>query len=112
MIRRPRSPLVFALVSALAFALAAGGVQAQLRTIAPDAKRGVMSHVQAMTVEIDGKRVQLAAGAQIRDARNLIVVPTAIPPGALVKYQLNDAGQLYRAWILSPSEAAQPDPKK
>ena len=112
MIRSLRLPLVFALVSALALALAAAGAQAQFRTIAPDAKRGVMSHVQAMTVEIDGKRVELAAGAQIRDARNMILVPTAIPAGVTVKYLLNGAGQLSRAWILSPREAAQPDPKK
>ena len=44
-----------------------------LRTIPADAKRGVMSPVQGMTVEIDGKRIELAAGAQIRDGRNMIV---------------------------------------
>ena len=112
MMRSPRLPVVFALLAALAFALAAGSAQAQFRTIDPDAKRGVMSFVQGMTVEIDGKRTELAAGAQIRDGRNMIVVPTAVPPGVLVKYLLDDAGHLTRVWILSPQEAAQPDPKK
>ena len=112
MIRSPRLPLVFALVSALVFALGAGAAQAQFRTITPEAKRGVMSHVQGMTVEIDGKRVQLSAGAQIRDGRNMIVLPAAVPAGVVVRYLLNDAGQLSRIWILSPQEAAQPDPKK
>ena len=110
--RSLRLPVVFALVAALAIALAAGGAQAQFRTITPEAKRGTLSHVQGMTVEIDGKRTELAAGAQIRDGGNMIVLPTAIPAGALVKYLLDDAGHLTRAWILSPREAAQPDPKK
>ena len=93
---------------------ATGAVLAQaiLRTIPEDAKRGVMSPVQGMTVEIDGKRIELAAGAQIRDDRNMILVPTALPRDAKVKYQLNPDGKVRRAWILSPQEAAQPDPKK
>jgi len=108
MIRSPRSPLVLALL----LALAAGGAQAQFRTINPEAKRGAMRHVEGMTVEINGKRAQLAAGAQIRDGRNMVVVPAAVPPGVLVKYLLDGQGQLSRVWILSPQEAAQPDPKK
>jgi len=96
----------------LACALQAAQAQSMLRTIPPDTKRGTMSFVQGMTVEIDGKRVELAAGAQIRDGRNLIVVPTAVPPRVLVKYQLGPDGKLARAWILTPQEAAQPDPKR
>jgi hypothetical protein len=93
---------------------ATGAVLAQpiLRTIPEDAKRGVMSPVQGMTVELDGKRIELAAGAQIRDGRNMILVPTALPRDAVVRYQLNPDGKVRRAWILSPQEAAQPDPKK
>ncbi len=112
MIRSTHSPLVFALLFALAFALAAGGAQAQFRTITPEAKRGVMRHVEGMTVEINGKRAQLAAGAQIRDGRNMVVVPAAVPADVVVKYLLDGQGQLSRVWILSPQEAAQPDPKK
>jgi hypothetical protein len=96
----------------LAGAAAAALAQPILRTIPADAKRGVMSHVNGMTVEIDGKKVELAAGAQIRDGRNMIVVPTALPRGMVVKYQLGPDGKIARAWILSPQEAAQPDPKK
>ena len=93
---------------------ATGAVLAQpiLRTIPEDAKRGVMSPVQGMTVEIDGKKMELAAGAQIRDDRNMILVPMALPKDAKVKYQLNPDGKVRRAWILTPQEAAQPDPKK
>ena len=96
----------------LACAAHAALAQSMLRTIPADTKRGSMSFVQGMTVEIDGRRVELAAGAQIRDGRNLIVVPSAVRPGVLVKYQLGPDGKVARAWILTPQEAAQPDPKK
>ena len=85
--------------------------QAQLRTIPAEAKRATMSHVEGMTVEIDGRKMLLAAGAQIRDGRNMIVVPTAVPKGILVRYQLDTQGLVGRVWILSPQEAALPDKK-
>ena len=102
------------LAIAVLLASAAGAALAQpiLRTIPEDAKRGVMSPVQGMTVEIDGKQLELAAGAQIRDGRNMILVPTALPKSAVAKYQLNPDGKVRRAWLLTPQEAAQPDPKK
>ena len=64
-----------------------------------------------MDVEINGKQMQLAAGAQVRDASNLIVLPTAIPAGAKVKYLLDPQNFVFRVWILTPQEAAQPDAK-
>ena len=94
------------------FTLAAGAAQAQFRTLPADAKRATMRHVQGMTVELDGKQTELAAGAQIRDANNMIVLPTALPSGSLVKFTRDLQGQVWRVWILSPQEAAQPDPKK
>jgi hypothetical protein len=112
------------LAIAVLLTCAASAVTAQpiLRTIPDDAKRGVMSHVQGMTVLIapvegtsfnaTGVEVDIAAGAQIRDGRNMIVVPSAVPPNTVVRYQLNPDGKVRRAWILSPQEAAQPDPKK
>jgi sirohydrochlorin ferrochelatase len=110
-----RSPMVrTAVVRLLAVVLlgcAAGAAQAQLRTIPPDAKRGTMSHVQGMTVVLNGRQAELAAGAQIRDGNNMIVLPTALPAGVLVKYQIGADGKVTRAWILTPQEAAQPDPK-
>jgi len=107
MLRHPIRSLIFA----LAFGFAAGTAQAQLRSIPPAAKRATLSHVQGMTVELDGKHTELAAGAQIRDARNMIVLPTALPAGVLVKYLPDSQGQVWRVWILSPQEAAQPDPE-
>jgi len=100
------------LLTTLLFTCAATTAQAQLRTLPADAKRATMNHVQGMTVEIDGQRTELAAGAQIRDANNRIVLPTALPAGVLVKYIPDAQGQVWRVWILSPQEAAQPDAKK
>ena len=100
------------LLATVLFSLAASAAQAQLRTIPADAKRATLSHVQGMTVELDGKKTDLAAGAQIRDASNMIVVPAALPSGSLVKFMPDAQGHVWRVWILSPQEAAQPDPKK
>ncbi len=82
---------------------------AQVRTLPAAAKRGEIRHVQDMLVEIDGKRMLLAPGAQIRDTANLIIVPTALPPGAHVKYLVDAQGMVSRVWILTRQEAAQPD---
>jgi hypothetical protein len=99
------------LLTALALA-SAGAALAQLRTIPAEAKRATMSHVQGMTVEIDGRRTELATGAQIRDANNRIVLPSALPAGSLIKFVPDMQGQVWRVWILSQQEAAQPDQKK
>lgn len=97
------------LAALLALALPA---QAQLRTIPPDAKRGAITQVVDMVVDIDGQRLRLAPGAQVRDPDNRIVLPAAIPPGTLVKYKLDNLGLVSRVWILSPQEAAQPDAQR
>ena len=106
--------MIRSLLIGMAIAGAAATALAQLptRTIPVNAKRATLIPVQGMAVELDGRRVELAAGAQVRDARNLIVLPTALPKSALVKYQLGADGKLQRAWILTPQEAAQPDPVK
>jgi hypothetical protein len=62
-----------------------------------------------MEVEIDGARERLSAGAQIRDSSNRLLLPTAIPAGALVKYVRDAQGLVHRVWILTPEEAARPD---
>jgi hypothetical protein len=104
--------MIRSLLIALLLAGFAAAVHAQLRTIPPEARRGILSHVQGMVVELNGTRVELAAGAQIRDGRNMIVVPTGLPKNILVKYLGGEDGKIHRVWILSPQEAAQPDPKK
>ncbi len=101
------------LTRALALCLLAGftpSALAQLRTIPTNAQRGEIRHVQGMLVEINGQRVLLAPGAQIRDPSNRGIVPSAVPPGAPIRFLLDAQGNPYRIWLLSPEEAAQPDP--
>jgi hypothetical protein len=85
--------------------LAASLASAQVRNIPQDARDGEIRHLQEMVVEIDGTPQQLAPGAQIRDASNRIIPPTAIPPGSRVKYLVDAAGQVHKVWILTPEEA-------
>jgi len=85
--------------------LAASLAGAQVRSIPDDARVGQIRHLQEMVVEIDGAAQQLAPGAQIRDASNRIILPTAIRPGTRVKYVVDAAGQVRKVWILTPKEA-------
>lgn len=94
---------------AISLVAAASGAAAQLRTIPAEAKRGVMSHVETMTVTLDGQPQELAPGAQIRDAENRVVLPMSLPQGSLVKYENDAEGKIRRVWILSPEEAEQAD---
>jgi hypothetical protein len=90
--------------------IAATSAHAQFRTIPDTAKRGQMQHVSETLVEINGQRAQLAAGAQIRDESNRIVVPAALSQRlSLVKYVVDASGHVTRVWILSAAEASQPD---
>lgn len=84
---------------------------AQLRTIPEDAKRGEMRYVPDMMVEVNGERLLLAPGIQIRDELNMIIVPAALPDNSVVKYRLNEDGTVRQVWILTPDEA-QSDEKR
>jgi predicted 2-oxoglutarate/Fe(II)-dependent dioxygenase YbiX len=77
---------------------------AQVRTIPQDARLAEIRHVQANVVELNGRQVQLAPGAQIRDTSNRIIMPVALPAGALVKYRLNELGQVHDIWLVTRQE--------
>jgi hypothetical protein len=96
--------LLAALPPALVFA------QTVTRPIPDDAKRGVLSHVAETTLSLDGRTVKLAPGGTIRDATNLVIMPTTVPRDSLVKYKSNAQGEITQAWILTREEAAKPDP--
>jgi hypothetical protein len=101
---------VFAALLALA---AIGDASAQLRSIPDDAKRAQLRYVREMIVEIDGDRVRLSPGSQIRSVDNRIVLPSSLPQESLlVKYVTDAGGLVHRVWILSQEEAARPDKKK
>jgi hypothetical protein len=80
-----------------------------VRTLPEDAKRAKLSHIRENVMSLDGRETKLAPGGQIRGRNNLLVLPTGVPRDSLVKYQLDQSGQLYRAWILTAEEAARPD---
>ena len=91
-------------VMLMGVAAAAG---AQVRTIPKEAQRGEIRHVQDMYVELNGKALQLAPGAQIRDADNRLVLPTSLVEKADVRFLLDGAGLVHRVWIMTPLERAQ-----
>jgi hypothetical protein len=81
-------------------------VFAQLRTLPAETERGVIRHVHDRDVSVDYKPMRLAPGATIRDHRNLIIVPTAIPiDGALAEYVMDASGMIFRVWLLTEQEA-------
>jgi hypothetical protein len=101
------------LIRAIAFSVLAGlplCAPAQDRTIPANAKRGEIRQIEGMLVEINGTRVLLPPGVQIRDAANRGIVPTAIPPGAQIRYLVNQQGVPTRIWLLTPEEAAKSAP--
>jgi hypothetical protein len=98
-----------AIVLAALLAAAPAAAQVRVPPIPAEAQRGVIRHLKEMAVAIDNRPVQLAPGAQIRNQQNLIVVPVALPPsGTPADYILNADGELFRAWLLTPQELAQP----
>ena len=100
-------------LAAILLALPAAMAMAQRRTLPANAAHGKIRHLQDMVVQIDGKQARLARGAQVRDANNRILVPTAIPAGSLVRYTINPQGEIAAVWLLTAHEAAQlPAPAK
>ena len=85
---------------------AAWAAAAQLRTIPKEAVLGELRHLEAMTVEIDGKPRRLSPGAQIRDPHNRLVLPSSLMHSSKVRYLMDGTGQVHRVWILSAAERA------
>ena len=90
-----------------ALLLVCAAAAAQMRAIPGDAKRAAFRHLQETMVELNGERALLAPGAQVRDAENRLIVPSAVTVSVLAKYVLDAQGKVWRVWILAPDEAAQ-----
>jgi len=88
----------------------AGAASAQSRAVPPEAKRATLWHLEGRLVQLDGAQVLLAPGARIRDARNRLVRPAAVPPGSIVRFLQDKSGNVHRVWVLSPQEAADTAP--
>ncbi|WIM04591.1 MAG: hypothetical protein OHM77_07695 [Candidatus Nitricoxidivorans perseverans] len=78
------------------------------RMLPQNAPRGEMSPPGAMGVEIDGRFLRLSPGVQIRDPRNMMIYPNMVRQPVPVRYLTDASGSVYRVWILSAQEAAQP----
>ena len=82
-----------------------------VRAIPSDAVRGTVTHRSAFLVEVNGVPTQLSANVRIWNTDNLLIVPSALPPRSIVKYQLDTNRQVARIWVLTKTETDQPDPK-
>lgn len=78
------------------------------RMLPQNAQKGEMSPPGMMAVEIDGKPFRLSPGVQIRDPRNMMIYPNMVRQPVPVRYMTDASGSVYRVWILSAQEAAQP----
>jgi hypothetical protein len=86
-----------------------GMSQTRPEPIPADAWRGTLRHVAEMDVTVDGRPMRLAAGAIIRDQRNLIIVPVSLPrEGAFADFLVNRDGQISRVWLPTPGELVMP----
>ena len=99
------------LLASLAVALPLSGFVARapaqtLRQFPADARFGEFEIVRYPDATIDGQALRLAAGAQIRDTRNMIVLPASMSGRHLALYRLDPTGQLSRVWLLTPDEVA------
>ena len=83
--------------------------QGIFRVLPPDAVKGVMSPPFQGMVEISGKTMPLSPGVQVRDPMNMVVMPMMIQGRVPVRYLTDPNGAVFRVWILSAQEAAQPD---
>ena len=98
----------------LATACIAVAAQAQTQRAFPqNALRGSLVIGTAPEAMLNGDPARLAPGVRIRNAANMVVVPTAVTGGPyLVNYTLDTSGLVKDVWILRPDEAAvQPWPK-
>ncbi len=83
--------------------------QTRSEPVPAEAWRGTLRHLTGRDVTIDGKAARLAAGASIRDQRNLIVVPSNLPRDSVIAdFLLNGEGQVQRVWLPTAEELARP----
>jgi len=82
--------------------------EGMFRNIPQDAVRAEMQPPWQGSVNLGGKDLQLAPGAQIRDVHNRIILSDNLRQPVLVKYLTDTNGQLVRIWVLTAEEAVRP----
>ena len=78
-----------------------------LPTDLSQAPRAVITPGILPLIYLNGKPARLTAGAHIYGSNNLLVLPSNVPAGALVRYQLDQNGDVKAVWILTAAEARQ-----
>ena len=76
-----------------------------LRNFPADSPAGKLTGFDYPMVVISRQNLYLSPGSQIRDANNLIVMPAALNAQGLVRYQMDNMGNVQKIWILNPEEA-------
>ncbi len=61
-------------------------------------------------VQVGEAAALLSPGAQIRDRSNRIVLPSHLRGEYKVRVKFDNNGQVHRVWLLTPAEAAAPEP--
>lgn len=74
------------------------------RNFPPDSKLGKLTAVSFPQFTINGQKMIMAPGGQIRGVDNLIILPSVANYIGIVRYQLDIMGSLHRVWILTPDE--------
>jgi hypothetical protein len=77
-----------------------------LRTIPAEAVLADMEPPASGKVALNGQPFALTPATQIRDQRNLIVMPGTVQAAAKVRYVVDASGGVQRIWILTPQEVA------
>ncbi len=99
-------------LAALSLALALPAAAQAVRKFPANALRGELVVTQPPAVALNGQAAQLAPGARIRGADNLVQLSGALVGRKLVvHYTLDVVGNLQDVWVLTPAEfARQPWP--
>ncbi len=74
------------------------------RNFPSDSKLGKLTAVSFPQFTINGQKMIMAPGGQIRGVDNLIILPSVANYIGTVRYQLDIMGNLHRVWILTPDE--------
>jgi hypothetical protein len=100
--------MVRCLVPALALCALALPAAAQMqRNFPQDALRGDITIGLPPAITVNGRSAQLAPGARIRDANNMLALSASIAGARFTAhYTIDTGGQVKDVWILRPDELA------
>jgi len=95
------SSKVLAMLLAMALSVS---VWAQTRKFPEQSNLGWLQVTVFPLATIDGNPARFTAGGRIFDISNRLVIPATLAGSVAVRYELDQGGQIQRAWILLPAE--------